>query len=103
MSYAQDHKWIARNPTKGINSCPEAPRVVNVTRAQLDRLYRVIEKGRDAGMLATIAIPWKAAAGAANAIKLLVWTGARRNEVLGAKWSEFNLERREWTRTGGAQ
>ncbi len=99
MSYAQDHEWIARNPAKGVDRYPEAPRVVNVTRAQLDRLYEVIEEGARCSYARDHRDTVEGRRRAANAIKLLVWTGARRNEVLGAKWSEFDLERREWTRT----
>jgi integrase len=36
--------------------------------------------------------------GAANAIRLLLLTGARRGEVLGASWDQFNLEKGVWTK-----
>ncbi len=32
----------------------------------------------------------------ASAVKLLLLTGARRGEVLGACWADFDLERRDW-------
>lgn len=34
----------------------------------------------------------------ANAIRLLLLTGARRSEVLSAEWQEFDLERKIWTK-----
>jgi len=37
---------------------------------------------------------------AADAIRLLMLTGARRTEVCAAKWSEFNLEAGTWTKPG---
>jgi integrase len=35
---------------------------------------------------------------AANAIRLLLMTGARRNEICGARWSEFDLAAGVWTK-----
>jgi integrase len=35
---------------------------------------------------------------AANAIRLLILTGARRGEVLEARWEEFDLSRGVWTK-----
>jgi integrase len=35
---------------------------------------------------------------AANAIRLLLLTGARRGEVLGATWDQFDLEKGVWTK-----
>ena len=37
---------------------------------------------------------------AANAVRLLLLTGARRNEVLLATWDQFDLERAVWTKPG---
>ena len=34
----------------------------------------------------------------ANAIKLLMLTGARRSEVLGSRWDMFDLENGVWTK-----
>jgi integrase len=84
MRYAVEHGWAAANPCAGIRRYQEHARVVKVSRAQLDRLYVALE-----------AHPNRQAV---NAVKLLVWTGARKSEVLGAKWDEFDLERGTWIR-----
>jgi len=34
----------------------------------------------------------------ANAIRLLILTGSRKSEVLGATWDQFNLEKGIWTK-----
>jgi integrase len=84
MRYATHHGLRADNPCAGIRRYPENKRIVQVKRAQLDALYAALE-----------AHPNRQAV---NAIKLLVWTGARKGEVLGAKWDEFDLERGTWIR-----
>jgi integrase len=70
MKYALDHEWIARNPMRGVKRYKETPREVHLTRTELNRLSEVIEQSRQVAH--------------ARAIKLLVWTGARRDEVLKA-------------------
>jgi integrase len=57
---------------------------VRVERAEPDRLYAALE-GHENKRLT-------------NAVKLLVWTGARSGEVLGARWPEFDLDRGIWIR-----
>jgi integrase len=99
MNYAQDHEWIARNPAKGVKRYRENQRTVSLTRAQLDRLYQVIEEEARCEYSHDNRDTLEGRRRAAQAIKLLVWTGARRGEVLGAKWSEFDLARGLWTRT----
>ena len=84
MRYAIAGGFISANPCAGLKRFPENPRFVKVERADLDRLYAVLESHPNRR--------------AANAVKLLVWTGARRGEILGARWAEFDLERGLWTR-----
>ena len=76
--------WRDSNPCRKVKRFPETGRLVSLTRDDLDRLYRAIE-----------AHPNRQAA---DTLKLMVWTGARRGEVLGARWSEFDLERAIWLR-----
>src|SRR5262249_54722703 len=46
----------------------------------------------------TEALANHASPAAANAIRLLLLTGARRGEVLGATWDQFDLEAGVWTK-----
>jgi integrase len=84
MREAVRQRYRIDNPCTGIKRHVEHSRMVDVTRAQLDQLYAALE-----------AHPNREAV---NAIKLLVWTGARKGEVLNARWAEFDLERGSWTR-----
>lgn len=84
MRYAVEHDYRPNNPCAGVRRYPEHPRVVHVTRAQLDKLYAALE-----------AHPNRQAA---NAVKLAVWSGARKGEVLGARWAEIDLDRGLWMR-----
>jgi integrase len=84
MHYAIKHGYRMDTPCASIERYPEHSRVVHLTREQLDRLYAALE-----------AHPNREAV---NAIKLLVWTGARKSEVLGARWIEFDFERGIWMR-----
>jgi len=84
MRYAIKKKYRADTPCVGLKRYKEKARVVHTTREQLDRLYAALE-----------AHPNRQAI---NAIKLLVWTGSRRNEVMGASWSEFDLTRGLWNK-----
>ncbi len=87
LRYAIRQGWrVDRdNPCSDVKRYPESSRVVNLSREKLDKLYKAImAKGRRSA--------------SANAIKLLVWTGARRGEVLGARWSEFDLKHGFWMR-----
>ena len=86
MRYAIKKKYRADNPCSGIKRYPERERerFIHTSREQLDRLYAALE-----------AHPNRQAV---NAVKLLVWTGSRRNEVLAASWSEFDLTRGLWNK-----
>lgn len=84
MRFAVEQEMRIDNPCTGIKRYPENKRIVHCTKAQLNRLYEVLEAQSDRG--------------SANAIKLLVWTGARKNEVLKARWSEFDFEHGFWNK-----
>jgi integrase len=76
-------EWCARNPAKGIPHFVEDEREMWLTEEQLGALDGAITRyGR----------------ASAEAIRLLILTGARTMEVVGAKWSEFDLVRKVWTR-----
>jgi integrase len=83
MRFAIRRKFRADNPCAGVKHYREKQRIVHTTRAQLDRLYAALQAERKYCR-------------AVNAVKLLVWTGSRRGEVCGARWSEFDLARGLW-------
>lgn len=78
--------WLASNPAVGIERYREEPRERYLTAGELDRLW------------AALARHWNQSS--ANAIRLLLLTGARRGEVLGASWGEFDLDAGTWTKPG---
>jgi integrase len=77
--------WDLRpdNPCKGIAKNPENRRERFLTPAELDRL-----------MAALTAHPRQSA----DAVRMLLLTGARRGEVLGATWDQFDLVAGVWTK-----
>jgi integrase len=79
-------KWELRpdNPARGIERAPEEKR---------ERFLTPAEIGRFAEALASH--PEKTSA---NALRLLLLTGARRGEVLGATWAHFDLGAGVWTK-----
>jgi len=76
--------WRADNPAANIVRFPEEKRERWLQQEELTRL--------------TAALDSYAYQDAANAIRLLLLTGARKSEVLSATWSQFDLQRRSWTK-----
>lgn len=78
------NKWgvpgSAKNPTAGLKTAPDVNRERFLTSEEVQRLLSAI--GRDHNQVA------------AQAIKLLLLTGARRNEITQAKWEQVNWNRR---------
>src|SRR5262249_60497684 len=72
------------NPCKGIEQTVEPRRQRYLTPAQLPRLTKALAK------------PPKQRT--ADIFRLLLWTGARRGEVLGAAWDQFDLAAGVWTK-----
>jgi integrase len=79
-------RWemIERNPAIGIERNTEEKRTRYLAGDELRRL--------------TEALAVYPNQGAANAIRLLLLTGSRRGEALGASWDQFNLEEGVWTK-----
>jgi integrase len=71
-------KWCAANPAKGIERNPEPKRKRYLDGDELARLAEALNEHKDQP--------------AANIIRMLLFTGARRGEVLGARWDQFNLD-----------
>jgi integrase len=78
--------WRTDNPCRGIERNQEQKRHRYLTGAELARLSKALDKLPDDG--------------AANAVRLLLLTGARRGELLAARWADINLETGVWTKPG---
>jgi len=76
--------WASANPIEGVKKYQEQKRNRWLNDQEVQSLYDVIDSYHNQSV--------------ANAIRLLVLTGARRNEVLGAKWEQFDLEKGVWTK-----
>jgi integrase len=82
-------RWEIRtgdNPCKSIERNQEHKRQRYLTPVELIRLATALTALRDQG--------------AANAVRLMLLTGARRGETLQAKWSDFDLVAGVWTKPG---
>jgi integrase len=76
--------WRADNPAKGIELNPENKRERYLGGDELARLTQALAAHPDQT--------------AANVIRLLLLTGARRGEVLSARWDHFDLTTGVWTK-----
>jgi integrase len=76
--------WRADNPAKGIERFAEDRRERWLSADELGTLSRALAAHKDRRV--------------ANAIRLLVLTGARRGEVLNATWDQFDLTRGVWVK-----
>jgi len=77
-------KWIEKNPATGFHRNDEHRREKYLTVDQYDRVFTALDK-----------MPNQKAA---NAIRMLILTGARRGEVLGLEWEDLDLEQGIWNR-----
>lgn len=77
-------KWRTDNPASGVRRNPEEKRNRYLNKVEIAALARALQEHSEPV--------------SANAIKLLMLTGARRSEVLGATWSMFDLENGIWTK-----
>jgi integrase len=76
--------WREDNPASGVRKNPEEKRNRYLNRREIAVLARAVQHHNEPAT--------------ANAIKLLMLTGARRGEVLGATWDMFDLENGVWTK-----
>jgi len=87
------YKWaMPRLPVGSTNPLTNASRPPSLkardrvlTNAELKRLWDVLQNESDL---------WR------TALRLMILTGQRREEVLGAEWDEFDLPKRVWTIPG---
>ncbi len=77
-------QWIIVNPVSGIKKYQEYKRERWLNDEELQRLHDVLDRYHNQSV--------------ANAIRLLVLTGARKNELLSATWDQFDLEKGVWTK-----
>ena len=85
-------EWTDRNPAKGIERYPEERRERFLSPDEIQRLSAALVQH-----VATAARPNEAKK-IADAIRLLLLTGARRSEVLSAQWCMFDLTTGVWTK-----
>jgi integrase len=78
--------WRPDNPCKGVERFGEEKRTRYLSGAELDRLTAALDKLPDQS--------------AADAVRLLLLTGARRGELLAAKWANIDLEAGVWNKPG---
>jgi integrase len=78
--------WRTDNPCKGIERNQETERHRYLSGTELARLTEALAGFRDQN--------------AANAVRLLLLTGARRGELLSARWADIDLEAGVWTKPG---
>src|SRR5262249_15556646 len=76
--------WRADNPASGGHKNPEEPRARHLSAEEILRLSKALR-----------AHPEKTSA---NAIRLLMLTGARRSEALAARWDMFDLDTGVWVK-----
>lgn len=77
-------QWVIVNPVSGIKKYQEYKRDRWLNDEELQRLHDVLDRYHNQGV--------------ANAIRLLVLTGARKNELLSATWDQLDLEKGVWTK-----
>jgi integrase len=85
--FAMAIRWGLRadnNPCRGIERNQEHRRQRYLTGPELSRVTAELAKLRDHG--------------AANAIRLLLLTGARRGELLTARWADIDIDTGVWTK-----
>ena len=84
MAQAVKNGWRPDNPASGVAKAHEEKRERFLTPAEIARLAEALAMH-----------PEKISA---NAIRLLMLTGARRGEVLGATWDQFDLSTGIWNK-----
>lgn len=76
--------WIEMNPADGFRRNAEHSRERYLTPEEYERVFDALDRMQNQR--------------AANAIRLLILTGARRGEVLSLEWSDLDLDQGLWNR-----
>jgi integrase len=87
-------QWRADNPTKGLERNAESKRRRYLSPDELAALLAALAERSEAAL----AVNSQRCDRSADIVRLLLLTGARRGEVLSARWGQFNLKRGEWTK-----
>lgn len=77
LSYAEGRDWVQKNVAMKVRQNREKSRKRYLSPAELNRVVKALTSMKNRQ--------------AAGAITLLLLTGARRSEVFGAKWDEFDI------------
>jgi integrase len=85
-SLAVQWRWRTDNPCRHVPRNGEAKRKRYLSAAELGRLSKALADHDDRD--------------AADVFRLLLLSGARRGEVLAARWTDINLETGTWTKPG---
>jgi len=84
FNLAKRWQWREDNPATGVRKNSEEKRNRYLNRTEIAALARALQEHSEPV--------------SANAVKLLMLTGSRRGEVLGATWEMFDLENGVWTK-----
>ncbi len=84
FSLAEEWEWVGDNPARGIPRFQEDKRERWLTEQELQRFTKALNVYPDQNP--------------ADALRLLLLTGAREGEVLKADWPQFDLQRGIWTK-----
>ncbi len=76
--------WIDRNPTRGLEMNRETKREHYLSPEEIGRVLEALECHRNQN--------------SCDAIRLMIYTGCRRGEAMGAKWTEFSDGFTVWTK-----
>ncbi|MBN9565687.1 MAG: tyrosine-type recombinase/integrase [Alphaproteobacteria bacterium] len=82
FSLAVNWGWVDKNPVIGVSRYFEEKRERWLQDEELDRLWQVLDQYNGYPT--------------ADAIKMLILTGARKGEVLNATWDQFDFNRGVW-------
>ena len=81
---AVEWEYIEHHPCQGIRRNKEEKRSRYLSSEEIKRLLVVLDSYPNKDI--------------SNALKIILFTGSRRGEVLAATWSQFNFEKKIWTK-----
>lgn len=84
FKFAVQWKWRTDNPVSGIKKYQEEKRTRWLQGDEMKRFFDVLDTSPNRTMV--------------NIVRLLLFTGARKNEVLSATWEQFDLNKGVWTK-----